>query len=96
MTIQGDAWRRNPTFCSMAKAKRYLRHEGGYLSYVVTPSDEVEVVSDPSSVRVVSEFEDVFPNELPGIPPERQVEFRIDLVPGAAPVAKAPYRLAPS
>ena len=37
----------------------------------------------------------VFPEELPGIPPERQVEFRIDLVPGAAPIAKAPYRLAP-
>ena len=37
----------------------------------------------------------MFPEELPGIPPERQVEFRIDLVPGAAPIAKAPYRLAP-
>ncbi|GKA34906.1 putative reverse transcriptase domain-containing protein [Tanacetum coccineum] len=38
----------------------------------------------------------VFPEELPGLPPPRQVEFRIDLVPGAAPVARAPYRLAPS
>ncbi|KAJ0581106.1 putative nucleotidyltransferase, Ribonuclease H [Helianthus annuus] len=37
-----------------------------------------------------------FPEDLPGLPPQRQVEFRIDLVPGAAPVAKAPYRLAPS
>ncbi|GKA76432.1 putative reverse transcriptase domain-containing protein [Tanacetum coccineum] len=37
-----------------------------------------------------------FPEDLPGIPPTRQVEFRIDLVPGAAPVARAPYRLAPS
>ena len=46
-------------------------------------------------VPVVREFADVFPEELPGIPPERQVEFRIDLVPGAAPIAKAPYRLAP-
>ncbi|GJT89247.1 putative reverse transcriptase domain-containing protein [Tanacetum coccineum] len=39
---------------------------------------------------------DVFPEDLPGIPPARQVEFQIDLVPGAAPVARAPYRLAPS
>ncbi|GJT40602.1 putative reverse transcriptase domain-containing protein [Tanacetum coccineum] len=38
----------------------------------------------------------VFPEDLPGLPPTRQVEFHIDLVPGAAPVARAPYRLAPS
>ncbi|GJR74920.1 putative reverse transcriptase domain-containing protein [Tanacetum coccineum] len=38
----------------------------------------------------------VFPEDLPGLPPTRQVEFQIDLVPGAAPVARAPYRLAPS
>ena len=37
----------------------------------------------------------MFPEELPGIPTERQVEFRIDLIPGVAPIAKAPYRLAP-
>ncbi|GKE64534.1 putative reverse transcriptase domain-containing protein, partial [Tanacetum coccineum] len=37
-----------------------------------------------------------FPEDLPGLPPTRQVEFHIDLVPGAAPVARAPYRLAPS
>ena len=46
-------------------------------------------------VPVVREFADVFLEELPGVPPERQVEFRIDLVPGAAPIAKAPYQLAP-
>ncbi|GJX40637.1 hypothetical protein Tco_0255627 [Tanacetum coccineum] len=47
-------------------------------------------------VPVVQEFPEVFPKDLPGIPPTRQVEFRIDLVPGATPVARAPYRLAPS
>nr|GEY01502.1 hypothetical protein [Tanacetum cinerariifolium] len=47
-------------------------------------------------VPVVQEFLEVFPKDLPGIPLTRQVEFRIDLVPGAAPVARAPYRLAPS
>ncbi|GJT61097.1 putative reverse transcriptase domain-containing protein [Tanacetum coccineum] len=41
------------------------------------------------------ELADVFPEDLPGIPPTRQVEFQIDLVPGATPVAWAPYRLAP-
>ncbi|GKF91030.1 hypothetical protein Tco_0274731, partial [Tanacetum coccineum] len=41
-------------------------------------------------------FPDVFPEDLPGLPPTRQVEFQIDLVPGVAPVAWAPYRLSPS
>ncbi|GJR29938.1 hypothetical protein Tco_1106170 [Tanacetum coccineum] len=46
--------------------------------------------------QIVRDFPEVFPEDLPGIPPARQVEFQIDLVPGAAPVAWAPYRLAPS
>ncbi|GKE45706.1 putative reverse transcriptase domain-containing protein, partial [Tanacetum coccineum] len=47
-------------------------------------------------VPFIQDFPEVFPDELPGLPPPRQVEFRIDLIPGAAPVARAPYRLAPS
>ncbi|GJS44291.1 putative reverse transcriptase domain-containing protein [Tanacetum coccineum] len=48
------------------------------------------------NVPIVQDFPEVFPEDLPGLPPTRQVEFQIDLVPGAAPVARAPYRLAPS
>nr|GEW27138.1 putative reverse transcriptase domain-containing protein [Tanacetum cinerariifolium] len=47
-------------------------------------------------IPVVKEFPDVFPEDLPGLPPIRQVEFQIDLIPEAAPIARAPYRLAPS
>ncbi|GJX69206.1 putative reverse transcriptase domain-containing protein, partial [Tanacetum coccineum] len=47
-------------------------------------------------VSTVRDFPEVFPEDLPGLPPKQQVEFQIDLVPGAAPVAQAPYRLAPS
>nr|GEU67936.1 retrovirus-related Pol polyprotein from transposon 17.6 [Tanacetum cinerariifolium] len=47
-------------------------------------------------VSIVRDFPKVFPEDLQGIPPTRQVEFQIDLVPGAAPVARAPYRLAQS
>ncbi|GJR00399.1 putative reverse transcriptase domain-containing protein, partial [Tanacetum coccineum] len=47
-------------------------------------------------VSIVQDFPDVFPEDLSGLPPTRQVEFQIDLIPGAAPVARAPYRLAPS
>nr|GEV59114.1 retrotransposon protein, putative, Ty3-gypsy subclass [Tanacetum cinerariifolium] len=46
-------------------------------------------------VPIVREFPKVFLEDLPGLPPTRQVEFQIDLVPGAAPVVRAPYRLAP-
>ena len=44
-------------------------------------------------IRVVNEFPDVFPEELPGMPPEREVEFVIELKPGTAPIAKRPYRM---
>ncbi|XP_052485197.1 uncharacterized protein LOC128040477 [Gossypium raimondii] len=47
------------------------------------------------NIRVVKEFLDVFPEELPGLPPEHEVEFRIELLFGAAPVSIAPYRMAP-
>ncbi|GJW76862.1 hypothetical protein Tco_0138544 [Tanacetum coccineum] len=47
-------------------------------------------------IPVVREFLEVFPEDLPGLPPVRQVEFQINLIPGATPVARAPYRLAPS
>ncbi|CAA0819578.1 Uncharacterized mitochondrial protein AtMg00860, partial [Striga hermonthica] len=49
----------------------------------------------PHDVPVVREFVDVFPDELLGGPPNRQVELSIDLIPGAGPVSKAPYRMAP-
>ncbi|GJV92817.1 putative reverse transcriptase domain-containing protein [Tanacetum coccineum] len=47
-------------------------------------------------VPVVRDFPEVFPEDLPGLPPTRQVEFHIELIPRAAPVARAPYRLAPA
>jgi len=45
---------------------------------------------------VVQEFKDVFPNEIPGLPPKREIEFAIDLIPGAGPVSISPYRMAPA
>ncbi|GJZ10909.1 putative reverse transcriptase domain-containing protein, partial [Tanacetum coccineum] len=47
-------------------------------------------------VPIVRDFPEVFPEDLLGLPPTRQVEFHIELIPGAAPVARAPYRLAPA
>ena len=47
-------------------------------------------------VLVVREYLDVFPDELVTLPPEREIEFKIDLVPGTAPISKTPYRMAPA
>jgi hypothetical protein len=46
-------------------------------------------------IHVVREFPDVFPDDLPGMPPERAIEFKIELQLGNAPVAKAPYKMSP-
>jgi len=45
---------------------------------------------------VVQEFMDVFPDDIPGLPPKREIEFAIDLIPGASPVSISPYRMAPT
>jgi hypothetical protein len=47
-------------------------------------------------IRTVSEFLDVFPEELPGMPPDHEIEFVIELVPGTTPIFKRPYRMAAS
>ncbi|GJR00212.1 putative reverse transcriptase domain-containing protein [Tanacetum coccineum] len=68
-----------------------------FLAHVTTK--EAEDKSEEKrleDVPIVRDFSKVFPEDLPGLPPTRQVEFRIDLVPGATPVERAPYRLAPS
>nr|GFB59902.1 putative reverse transcriptase domain-containing protein [Tanacetum cinerariifolium] len=65
---------------------------------LIIRAQEMEKKSDEKrleNIPVVREFPDVFLKELPGLPLVRQVEFQIDLIPGAAPVARAPYRLAP-
>ncbi|GKB43941.1 hypothetical protein Tco_0888883 [Tanacetum coccineum] len=49
-----------------------------------------------SDIPIIRDFEDVFLDDLSGLLPQRQVVFRIDLIPGATPVAKLPYRLVPS
>ncbi|CAL5411310.1 unnamed protein product [Camellia sinensis] len=46
--------------------------------------------------RVVCDYADVFPMELPGLPPTREVDFGIELQPGTTPISMAPYRMAPA
>ncbi|GJU87055.1 putative reverse transcriptase domain-containing protein [Tanacetum coccineum] len=68
-----------------------------FLAHVTTK--ETEVKSEEKrleDVPIVQDFPEVFPEDLSGLPPTRQVEFQIDMIPGAAPVAWAPYQLATS
>ncbi|RVW97780.1 Transposon Ty3-I Gag-Pol polyprotein [Vitis vinifera] len=63
----------------------------GFLASVVSNESDLKLEDIP----IVREYPDVFPEDLPGLPPEREVEFTIDLVPGIGPMSKAPYRMAP-
>ncbi|GJU95771.1 reverse transcriptase domain-containing protein [Tanacetum coccineum] len=77
---------------SCIKARKYV--ERGchlFLAHVTMKKSKEKRLED---VLVIRDFHEVFPEELPGLSPPRQVEFQIDLVSGAAPVAHAPYRLA--
>jgi hypothetical protein len=70
---------------------RRSRKSGIFFSMVV----EGEAALRVQDIRVVCDFDDVFPAELPGIPPECDAAFEIKLIPGTQPIHKAPYRMAP-
>ncbi|CAA0837041.1 Unknown protein, partial [Striga hermonthica] len=94
ITFFGSKNRSLPQVVSMAKATKLLRR-GNCQGYLVSLVEDSQKARTPHDVLIVREFVDVFPDELPGGPPNRQVEFSIDLIPGAGPVSKAPYRMAP-
>nr|GFC60269.1 putative reverse transcriptase domain-containing protein [Tanacetum cinerariifolium] len=64
------------------------------LGFLATIHDTTSDVPSIHDQPIVSEFPDVFLDELPGIPPVREVEFNIELIPGSEPISKAPYRMA--
>nr|GEV49928.1 putative reverse transcriptase domain-containing protein [Tanacetum cinerariifolium] len=89
--VQGDKSTRNLKIISAIKMHKYLEKECFvFLAHAVEMDRKVKSIRD---IPVVKNYPEVFPEDLPGPPPLRQVEFQINLIPGAAPVAKAPYRL---
>nr|GEU59575.1 reverse transcriptase domain-containing protein [Tanacetum cinerariifolium] len=76
------------------KARKYV--ERGCHLFLAHVTEEKSKEKQMEDVPMIHDFPEVFPKELPRLPPPRHVEFRIDLEPEAAPVARAPYRLAPS
>ncbi|GJR47292.1 putative reverse transcriptase domain-containing protein [Tanacetum coccineum] len=93
---QGNGTRLN--IISFTKTHKYLlKRHNVFLAHVTTKETEDKSGEKRlEDVPIVRDFPEVFPEELPGLPPTRQVEFQIDLMPGVAPVARAPYRLTPS
>ncbi|GJW03891.1 putative reverse transcriptase domain-containing protein [Tanacetum coccineum] len=83
---------------SFTKTQKYIQKGCQvYLAQVTSKkTEEKSKEKRLEDVPIVQEFLKVFPEDLPGLPPARQVEFQIDLVLGAAHVARAPYRLAPA
>nr|GEV97406.1 hypothetical protein [Tanacetum cinerariifolium] len=75
-------------------ARKYI--EKGSQLFIAQVMEKEPAKKQLQDVPVICNFPEVFPDDLPGLPPPRQVEFKIELISGAAPVARAPYHMAPS
>nr|GEZ02926.1 putative reverse transcriptase domain-containing protein [Tanacetum cinerariifolium] len=94
LIIRGDRSKARLNLISCIKIERYIsRGCQVFIAQVMEKNSDEKGLED---IPLVREFLEVFPEELPGLPPVHQVEFQIDLIPGATLVACAPYRLAPS
>ena len=75
-------------------AKKMVRK--GCLAFLAHLRDDTTQVPSIESVSIVRKFLDVFPADLPGMPPDRDIDFCIDLEPGTHPISIPPYRMAPA
>ena len=82
----------NSIMTAMKASKMLLKSYQGYLAYAIEVRDSGSRLED---IPVVREFLDVFPEDLPGIPLDREIAFQIELAPRTEPISKAPYRMAP-
>ncbi|KAJ0494599.1 putative nucleotidyltransferase, Ribonuclease H [Helianthus annuus] len=94
LEVQGDKSGAVVGIISFLKAQKCLRK--GHTAILALVSDASVKEKKLEDIRGLRDYPQVFPEDLPGLPPPRQVEFQIELAPGAAPIARAPYRLAPS
>jgi hypothetical protein len=81
------------------KAVRLTKKDGATVEFVaMVQPDQGSMLNQTKAmaledIRVVQEYPDVFPGELPGMPPDRNIEFFIELLPGTPPISKRPYRM---
>nr|GEV25019.1 putative reverse transcriptase domain-containing protein [Tanacetum cinerariifolium] len=94
LVVKSDSGVSRLKVISCIKARKYIERVSQLFLAQVT---EIEPVKKQlQDVPMICNFPEVFLDDLPGLLPPRQVEFKIELIPGAAPVARTPYRLAPS
>ena len=79
---------------SATKARRFLRK--GCEAFLALILDSKREQVNLETIPMIREFPDVFPKELPGVPPEREVDLFIEVVQGTTPISRAPYRMAPT
>ncbi|GJS87245.1 putative reverse transcriptase domain-containing protein [Tanacetum coccineum] len=94
LIIRGDRSKTRLSLISCIKTERYISR--GYQVFVAQVMEKNSDEKRLEDIQVVREFPEVFLEDLPSLPLVHKVEFQIDLMPGAAPVARAPYRLTPS
>jgi len=75
---------------SALKITKLFRQSRGFLATLIDKENEETRIED---ITVIREYPDMFPEDLPGLPLDREVEFSIDLLPGTGPISKAPYRM---
>jgi hypothetical protein len=81
-----------PTISAMQARKPIIKGDQAFLAFVVTPTKQAK--KNLEDIPVVCEYLDVFSTDYYGLPPQREVEFGIECVPGTNPISKAPYRMA--
>ena len=91
--FQGETNRHVSGLISTVQAERLLKK--GCIAYLASVVDTAGVPSEIEQIPVVRDFTDVFPDDLPGLPPEREIEFEIEVYPGTDPISIPPYRMAP-
>ena len=92
--IQGIRSDSVPKVMSAMKAPRFLRKD--YEAFLVLILDSKREQVNLENIPVIREFPDVFPEELLGVPPEREVDLSIEVVQGTTPISRTPYRMAPT
>ncbi|KAL0559001.1 hypothetical protein IC582_003590 [Cucumis melo] len=92
--FKGGGSKSLPQVISAIRASKLLSQ--GTWAILASVVDTREADVSLSSEPVVRDYPDVFPEELPGLPPHREVEFAIELEPGTVPISRAPYRMAPA
>ncbi|GJU91444.1 putative reverse transcriptase domain-containing protein [Tanacetum coccineum] len=91
LVVEGDRSTSRLKIISCIKASKYI--ERGHQLFVAHVTEKEPKEKRLEDVPMIRDFPEVFPDDLPRLLPPQQVEFKIELVPGAAPVARAPYRL---